>query len=103
MKRKTVKNVVIAVSILLSVSLMLASFLLYGLLRGTVKEESRDIGDYHEWALSEKYTRFAVFPEKIPDSAEKINYYYKYENGWNRPMCQIYLSYTLNQEDYKKE
>ena len=103
MKRKTVRNVVLAVSIVLSVALMAGAFLLYGLLRGNMKEESRDIGDYHKWALSEQYTHFSIFPEKVPDSAEGVEYYYKYENGWARPMCQIYLSYRLDQKAYEKE
>lgn len=103
MKRKPVRNVILTVSIVLSAALMAASFLLYGLLRGTVKEASQDIGDYRKWALSEKYTHFLIFPEKIPDSAEAVEYCYQYENGWARPMCQIYLSYSLDQEEYEKE
>lgn len=91
------------VSIVLSVALISGAFLLHGLLRGNVREESRDIGDYRQWALSDRYTHLMVFPEKIPDLAEEVEYYYEYENGWTRPMCQIYLSYRLNLEDYEKE
>lgn len=103
MKRKTVRKAVVAVSIALSVGLMAVSFLLYGLLRGNVKEVSQDIGEYRNWALSEKYTHFSIFPEKIPDAAKKAEYFYKYENGWSRPMCQIYLSYALDPADYSME
>lgn len=94
---------VVTASVVLSAALMAGAFLLHGLLRGNVKEESRDIGDYRRWTLSEKYSHFAVFPEQIPESAKKVEYYYKYENGWTRPMCQIYLSYALDREVYEKE
>lgn len=103
MKRRTTKYTVVIVSVVLCVAVMAICSLLYRLLRGDVQEESHDIADYGQWSLSDKYSHLLIFPEEIPESAKQVEYYYKYEDGWTRPMCQIYLSYTLDGEDYEKE
>ncbi len=103
MKRKWIKYITVAVSIALSAALMAGAFLLYGLLRGEVRESSEDPADYGSWSVPARYTKLLIFPEDIPAQAKQVEYYYKYESGWNRPMCQIYLSCTLSGEAYEKE
>ena len=36
-------------------------------------------------------------------SAEASEYYYKYESGYTRPMCQIYLRCQMDSRDYAAE
>lgn len=104
MKRRAIrKYIVLTVSTLFSVFLIIVILLLNRFLHGDVREEKDDIADYGQWLVPEKYTQLLIFPGEIPDSAEHIEYYYKYENGWTRPMCQIFLSYTLDTEEYEKE
>ena len=91
------------VSIVLMLILMAAALILPYLLRGDVRESANDISKYGQWAVPEKYSRLLVFPENVPSSAENVQYFYKFENGWTRPMCQIYLSCTLSQEEYEAE
>lgn len=90
-------------SIVFMLILVAAAFILPYLLRGDVRESANDISKYGQWAVPEKYSRLLVFPEKVPSSAENIQYFYKFENGWTRPMCQIYLSCTLSEEEYEAE
>ena len=96
MGKKTVKYVAVAVSLLLSALLMGITFWLSGALRGEVRESSENVEEYRRWSIPEKYTQLLLFPEKLPDSAENVEYYYKYESGWDRPMSQIFLSCTLD-------
>lgn len=103
MGKKTVKYVAVAVSLLLSALLMGITFWLSGALRGEVRESSENVEEYRRWSIPEKYTQLLLFPEKLPDSAENVEYYYKYESGWDRPMSQIFLSCTFDKEDYKEE
>ncbi len=103
MKKKTVKYMGMVFCIVMSAAVILIAVFLYDFLRGNVRESSGSIADYRKWSLSDRYTQFLIFPEKLPGSAENVEYYYKYEDGWTRPMCQIYLSYILSQEDYEAE
>lgn len=102
-KTKKSTYIICAVCVLLSLLLMGASFFLYNVLRGDVQEESDRIEDYRQWALPEKYSQLLVFPEAIPASATDIQYYYRYESGYTRPMCQIYLRCQLDSQDYASE
>lgn len=103
MKRKTKSYIVAVVSILFSALLIILAVSLSSLLRGDAKERSKNVEDYRKWALSEKYTHFLIFPEEIPAGAEDVEYYYQYESGWGRPMCQIYLSYRLDADTWQTE
>lgn len=103
MGKKMAKYIVAVVSFLLSAILIGVSLWLHGALRGDVREVSEDIAEYRRWSVPEQYTHFLIFPEELPDSAENVEYYYQYESGLNRPMCQIFLSCTLGKEDYEAE
>lgn len=103
MKRKTKGYIVAVISILFSALLIVLAIALSNLAKGDIRERSQDVTDYGKWSVPEKYTRFLIFPEKIPAEAEEVEYYYQYESGWGRPMCQIYLSYRLDDGAYVKE
>ncbi len=90
-------------SIVFMLVLMAAAFVLPYLLRGNLRESANDISKYGQWSLPDKYSRLLVFPEQVPSSAENVQYFYKFENGWTRPMCQIFLSCTLSEEEYETE
>ena len=103
MKRKTKGYIVAVISILFSAFLIVLAIALSNLAKGDIRERSQDVTDYGKWSVPEKYTRFLIFPEKIPAEAEEVEYYYQYESGWGRPMSQIYLSYRLDEDAYAKE
>ena len=98
-----ISKVIIIVSILCAVLLISATLALCWLLRGPNSKTTRDVSLYGQWELPEKYSTLAVFPEKIPETAQKVTYYYKYQSGWNRPMCQIFLKCTFSEEEFAAE
>ena len=91
------------VSILVAVLVIGLVFVLFRLLRGDVIRFTDQAEKYGQWDLPEQYSQLAVFPPEIPGSATQVKYYYQYENGFNRPMCQIYLYCRLSQEEYAAE
>lgn len=103
MKRKTKGYIVAVISILFSIFLIVLALALSNLAKGDTRERSQDTADYRKWSVPEKYTHFLIFPEEIPAEAEEVEYYYRYESGWDRPMSQIYLSYRLNENAYATE
>lgn len=95
--------VVCLVSILVACLLIGLTFFLYRMLRGDVTEMTDDISRYRQWSLPEKYSRLLVFPEEIPAAAEDTEYFYRYESGYTRPMCQIFLSCRLDGDTFERE
>lgn len=91
------------VSVLAACLLMGITFFLFRILRGDVTEKTDDLTRYHQWSLPEKYSQLLVFPEKVPNSAEDTVYFYRYESGYTRPMCQIFLSCRLSEDDFDRE
>lgn len=71
--------------------------------KGPKQEVSNNVEDYGEWSLPEKYSTLSIFPGEIPSSASDISYYYKFQEGWNRPICQLFLACSLSEEEYKLE
>lgn len=96
-------HIISILCVVLSLALIMGVFFFIGLLRGNVRESSTNIKTYHQWALPEKYSALLIFPEEVPVGAEEISYYYRYESGYTRPMCQIYLSCRLDDETYAAE
>ena len=96
-------HIISILCVVLSLVLIAGVFLFIGLLRGDVRESSSDISTYRQWALPETYSHLLVFPKEVPEKAEEISYYYRYESGYTRPMCQIYLSCRLDDETYAAE
>lgn len=102
-RSKKVTYIICGICILMALAMMGISFFLVRMLRGDVRETSQRIEEYRQWSLPEKYTQLLVFPEAIPDSAVEVSYYYRYESGYTRPMCQIFLSCRLDEETYAEE
>lgn len=102
-RSKRTTYLVCAVSVLLALLLMGIAFTLVHFLRGDVRESSESPADYGQWALPEKYSQLLIFPQEIPASAKDPAYYYKYESGYTRPMCQIYLRCQMDGADYASE
>lgn len=102
-RSKRVTYIVSGICILVALAMIGGSLFLVWVLRGDVRESSKQVEDYGKWLLSDKYSQLLVFPMTIPDSAQEVSYYYQYESGYTRPMCQIYLNCRLNDEDYESE
>lgn len=96
-------TVITVLSVLFSLVMIFLSIFLFRMLRGDVRETSKDPADYGDWSLSEEYTKLLVFPAEIPDSAVDVEYYYQYESGYTRPMCQIYLHCRLDDRTFDSE
>ena len=102
-KSKKTAYIVSALSVILALSMVGISFFLTRMLRGDVRESSSDVADYRSWSLSEQYSHLLIFPETVPAGSRDTAYYYRYESGYTRPMCQIYLSCYLDGETYAAE
>ena len=102
-RSKKATYIICGICILLALAMMGISFFLVLMLRGDVQEASTIIEEYRQWSLPEKYSQLLVFPETIPDPAAEVSYYYRYESGYTRPMCQIYFSCRLDEETYAAE
>lgn len=96
-------HIISVLCVVLSLALIAGAFFLTRLLRGDVRESSSDIATYRQWSLPEKYSKLLIFPQEVPEKAEEISYYYRYESGYTRPMCQIYFSCRLDEETYAAE
>lgn len=101
--KNTKVYIVAVVSLLLCVGMIAVVLGFTSKLAGDVDIASKDIATYGQWDLSEKYTKLLIFPQQVPESAEEPTYVYHYQDGYNRPMCQIYLHCELNQADYDSE
>lgn len=97
------RYVITVISIIFSFLMVILSLFLFRMLRGDVVETSKSIDEYGTWSLGKEYTQLLIFPEEVPGSATNVEYYYKYESGFNRPMCQIYLYCQLDKQDYNNE
>lgn len=95
--------IVTAVSILLCVAMIAIILVFTKSMVGDVDISTDDIADYGKWDLSEEYTKLSIFPAEVPASATEVLYRYKYQSGLNRPMCQISLECTLNQQEFDAE
>lgn len=102
MKNKKV-IIVTAVSVLLCVAMIGIIFVFTKSMVGDVDVSTDDIADYGEWDLSKEYTNLSIFPAEVPTSATEVTYRYKYQSGYNRPMCQIYLQCQLDQQEFAAE
>jgi len=96
-------RLLIIVSVLGAAMIICCTLAFCWLLRGQTREISRDPKDYGNWALPEKYSERLIFPGEIPDTATEIVYYYKYQDGWGRPMCQIFLQCRLAETEFNAE
>ena len=97
------RYIITVISILFSLLMVCLSLFFFRMLRGDVVETSKSIDEYRIWSLENEYTQLMIFPEAIPDTATNVEYYYKYESGFTRPMCQIYLYCQLDQQEYYSE
>ena len=52
---------------------------------------------------AEAHTSLITFPEKIPESAENVDFYFSYQDTWNRPTVEGFLQCTYNEKDYDAE
>lgn len=68
----------------------------------TEKDKTMDISDYSEYLGNEGKHRNEIFPQSIPSSANIEDFCYYYYNPWD-PNYVVYLIYSCNAEDYKKE
>lgn len=102
MKNKKV-IIVTAVSVLLCVAMIAVIFVFTKSMVGDVDVSTDDIADYGKWDLSKEYTNLSIFPAEVPTSATEVTYRYKYQSGYNRPMCQIYLQCQLDQQEFAAE
>lgn len=102
MKNKKV-IIVTAVSVLLCVAMIAVIFVFTKSMVGDVDVSTDDIADYGQWDLSDEYTKLSIFPAEVPASATEVSYRYKYQSGYNRPMCQIYLECKLPQAEFDAE
>lgn len=102
MKNKKV-IIVTAVSVLLCVAMIAVIFVFTKSMVGDVDVSTDDIADYGKWDLSKEYTNLSIFPAEVPTSATEVTYRYKYQSGYNRPMCQIYLQCQLDQQEFASE
>lgn len=95
--------IVTVISIVVCVAMIAIIFAFTNSMVGDVERSSDKIEEYGEWDLDEKYTSLSIFPAEVPASATDVVYRYKYQSGYNRPMCQIYLECVLDQQDYDAE
>ncbi len=95
--------IVTAVSILLCVAMIAIILVFTHSMVGDVDVSTDDIQDYGKWDLSRDYTNLSIFPAEVPASATEVMYRYKYQSGYNRPMCQIYLECKLEQQEFQAE
>ncbi len=102
MKNKKV-IIVTAVSVLLCVAMIALIIVFTKSMIGDVDVSTDDLVDYGKWDLSKEYTNLSIFPAEVPSSATEVTYRYKYQSGYNRPMCQIYLQCKLEQQEFASE
>lgn len=72
---------------------------------GGPPEIERDISKYEEM-ISKSYelkSGLITFPEKIPESAREVDYYFSYQDTWNTPTVEVFLQCTYDEEDYHTE
>lgn len=62
--------------------------------------------DNYEEAIT-KYedmrTGLIVFPKKIPESAEDVDFYFSYQDIWDDPTMEVFLQCKYDEEDYQSE
>lgn len=92
-----------SISVLLFVLVIFGTLFICWIIQGPKQESSRSLETYGEWSLPEKYSTLLIFPETVPNSATDISYYYKFQEGWNRPICQLFLACTLAEGDFVSE
>lgn len=101
MGKKT--KILTSVSIILLILICFGTLFICWIIRGSKQEESRSLDTYREWSLPERYSELLIFPETAPFSAASISYLYQFQEGWNRPMCQLFLACTLTEAEFETE
>ncbi len=109
MSKSTKKKIWIGVGIgvVLGVITLGALFAILGLLfiYGGPPDVETDINKYQEMLTkySNAKTAYIVFPEKIPESATDVDFYFSYQDTWNVPTQEVYLQCTYSDADYQAE
>lgn len=70
---------------------------------GGFGSKSNDINDYMNIDEYRGEESFVIFPDELPSSAAKIDYYHHFRDGIGGVNAQVYLSYSLNELDFKIE
>ena len=99
----TKTKILTSVSIILLILICFGTLFICWIIRGSKQEESRSLDTYREWSLPERYSELLIFPETAPFSAASISYLYQFQEGWNRPMCQLFLACTLTEAEFETE
>lgn len=62
---------------------------------------------YTQEVVGKVHTGFFVFPQTIPGSAFESKkdpvFYFSYQDTWDDPTCEVYLTCTYSNEDYANE
>lgn len=74
---------------------------------GGPPEVVTDISKYEEMIKVSETNKLRspliTFPEKIPESASDVDYYFSYQDTLNTPTVEIFLQCTYDEEDYYAE
>lgn len=109
MQREQKKKIWIGIlaGVFVSVTLLLAIFVIGALyfFFGGSAEITKDVAEYEETMTkySNLQTGFITFPERIPGSAENIDFYFSYQDTWDDPTCEVFLQCTYDEADYLAE
>lgn len=95
----------IGISILIALLTLGLTFIvfMYFVITGAPASKTSDVRKYGEFEKYNCYSNLYIFPVEIPDSAVDLNYYYYFRDELFDPSCQIYLEYSLSEEDYNSE
>lgn len=94
-------GVVLSIVTLITLSIILLLFFFLGGPPDVIK----GVENYEEaiTKYEDMRTGLIVFPEKIPESAEDVDFYFSYQDTWDDPTMEVFLQCTYDDEDYQME
>lgn len=101
MEKKSKRIVFITVGIIAVFLFGISS--LYLFLYGGSPTKISDINKYGFFEDFKGYSNLYTFPTKIPNSGQVDDYYYYQRDTLFDPTCQIFLEYSLSEEDFEAE
>ncbi len=104
-KTRRDKIIIITASILTVLLLVVGvlGWFVYSLIWGGPATITSDVSDYGKFEDFKGYSNLEIFPKDLPDSMNIENYYYFYQDTFLDATYQIFVEYTLTEEDYWNE
>jgi hypothetical protein len=76
---------------------------IFSVIWGGPAQITSDVSDYGKFEDFKGYSNLEIFPKDLPESINIENYYYFYQDTLFDATYQIFVEYTLSEEDYQAE